>query len=343
MHSLGIRPCLVALAAAGLPAAQAQNKGATGTSLSGILAQAPRSAKLQPGDINVTAKANAIVADHVSAAAMLYAAAALEDMQFFAVADRVADQFLSGKLPVAGSAKTALAKYVRERPQRLDASARSRMYSHVLGGSSTSDPNANADFAPLWARFLGAVHDYERQLSKKSKPTNKPNAQAASAVAVHDAARNLAVNLSSHGYGAVMFAAVELGRHVRELQALLSDPELLQSYQARDMWELIDRVAKQELGKTANVSRQRTLAASGSDVLHWLSTVAQPLESSGGAAKVATSLLSSRVPQAVRDLNRVLTPKQKLLAHSKTQVPNVRALCLDKKRRPVPCRVRLEK
>ncbi len=272
-----------------------------------------------------------IVAQNLEAAAVLYSASALEEMELFAVADRVADQFSSGKLPVGG-AKGAVAGYLAGRSDRLSAQERRRLYGHVLGGGSTATPNT--EFSPLLARFLASVSKFEqrRALLKNTKKT-------VSASKVHAAARDLAQNLSNRSYGAVGFAAAVLARHIRDVDALLSHPDVLAAYGCKDVWQLVDKVAKEQLGKNVNTVRARTRAEAGGAILTWLGKVAAPLASSGGAPELAASLAASHIPEKVRNLSRVVSTKHEIAG---VQTLKIQALCFDKKRRLVTCKVTLK-
>jgi hypothetical protein len=283
------------------------------------------------GALVVTAKPTEIVARNLEAAAVLYSASALEEMQLFTVADRVAAHFSSGKLPVGG-AKNAAATFLAGRSDRLSAQERQRLYGHVLGAGSTANPNT--EFSPLLARFLASVSKFERQraLVKNTKKT-------VSAAKVHAAARDLAQNLSNHSYGAVAIAAAMLARHIRDVDALLSHPDVLAAYACNNVWQLVGKVAKDQLGKKVNTVRARTRAEAGGAILAWLGKVTAPLAASGGAPELAASLTASRVPEKVRDLSRVVSPKQEILS---AQTVKVQALCFDKKRRLVPCKVQLK-
>lgn len=52
--------------------------------------------------------------------------------------------------------------------------------------------------------------------------------------------------------------------------AILSEPEVLGAYGARDPWQLIDHLSRLELGGTRDVARRQALAASGTILLGWL-------------------------------------------------------------------------
>ena len=65
---------------------------------------------------------------------------------------------------------------------------------------------------------------------------------------VRKAARDLAANLSLHGYGWANFMATELRQQIKDATELLSDKQIQSAFGARDMWQVIDQVAMQELG-----------------------------------------------------------------------------------------------
>ncbi len=325
----------VALALSFPAAAQLDSKSSD--PLSKPFGEAPKLPKSAFGALVIEAEPNKILKRNLEAAAVIYAAAALEEMQLFAVADRVAAQFASGMLPVSTGAGDALYRYTRTRSQRLSEQERRRMYGHVFGGGrSTGGVAPNREFTTLFMRFLTAVSKYERGKTIGKK-------MSASASRVHKAGRDLATNLSNRSYGAPVFAAASLARQQRDIEKMLSHPEVLKAYQVGSVWKLVEQVAKRDLGKSANTAHHRTRAQSGAAIIKWLGSVAAPLASSGGAAQVARSLSRARVPAKVRRLNRVLSPKHKLVTTQPSSSSlKVRALCFDKKRRLVACRVKLK-
>jgi hypothetical protein len=89
------------------------------------------------------------------------------------------------------------------------------------------------------------------------------------AATVRRAAHALAANASAHGAGRSK-AVRRLSADANRLRALLEDAEIRRAFGARDMWQLIERIATDQLGRRANVRRLRTLAQSGSTILQWL-------------------------------------------------------------------------
>lgn len=207
-----------------------------------------------------------IVADNVKAVAAIMFAAALEDLKFFAVADKISEMFITGALPISrGTGGELLYRFIRQAPERMTEVERRSLYARTLGlaQGSVDEPLANRDFNDLWIRFLSAV-SYNRR-EKDSQERRRVLDET-----VFKAGRDLAVNLSLHGYGMAHFAAVELQALVRDVSNIFSAPDILASFGARDRWQLVERVSAMSLGGSVNSVRQRTMAQSGSRIVLWL-------------------------------------------------------------------------
>ncbi|HZX94672.1 MAG TPA: hypothetical protein VFE90_09150, partial [Myxococcales bacterium] len=206
-----------------------------------------------------------VIADNVSALSAVYFAAMLEDLKFFAVADKVVEQFMSGMVPVSrGTAGDALYDYFKEAPDRLTEMERRGLYARAFGlaQGSVDEPMPNREFSDLWIRFLSGVNLINRQsTAERLVVTNEY---------VFKNARDLAVNLSLHGYGAAHFAAVELQKLVKDVKRMLSFADVLNAYGVRDYNQLIERVSALYLGGPVNGVRQRTMATTGSQIIQFL-------------------------------------------------------------------------
>jgi hypothetical protein len=104
---------------------------------------------------------------------------------------------------------------------------------------------------------------------------------------------DLGTNLSLYGRG-IAFAATELQARLREIIALLNDPEIKASYGARDMFQVVARVATLELGGARNSIRYRTMANAGAVIIRWLANRASILSSSSSARLLNDFLIQSR-------------------------------------------------
>jgi hypothetical protein len=68
----------------------------------------------------------------------------------------------------------------------------------------------------------------------------------------------------------VLLASPPLIAHLREALEILDDPEILNAYGARDIWQLVETLARMELGRDFDVVRARTMAAGGTLIIGWL-------------------------------------------------------------------------
>lgn len=207
-----------------------------------------------------------IIEANVRALSVVYVAAQLEELKFFATIDKITEQFMTGMLPVTrGSGGQALYSYIKEAPTRLFNEAERRgLYARAFGFAqgAVDEPLPNREFNDSWIRFLSGVSLINRQsVYERAVTTNQE---------VTKTARDLAVNLSLHGYGVAHFAAVELQQLIKALLALGADREILAAYGARDVWQLVERVSAMFLGGSVNSVRARTLAESGKTIILWL-------------------------------------------------------------------------
>jgi hypothetical protein len=234
-----------------------------------------------------------IIQDNLKGVKMLYFASMLEEVKLFQVADKLLELFQGGMLPFGrGSAGDKLYKYWRKSINRMSEIERRNLYMRVFGfpGGDTMQGAPNREFTDLWLRFLSAVSSFVRQVTVDDLLRSRiPN--SVSEELVRKSGRDLAANLSLHGYGIAYFAGTELQEHINDVLALLNDQEIKAAYGARDMWQVVEQVSALELGGTRNIVRHRTMAQTGAVIVAWLTT---------RAAK-----LSSSVPVSVIDQNAI--------------------------------------
>lgn len=232
-----------------------------------------------------------IIGDNVRALAVLYFAAQLEDMRFFAVADKVAEQFQVGMVPLSrGSGGDRVFEFIKGAQNRFTEVERRGMYARAFGfaqgGVDESLPNR--EFNNLWIRALSATSAHARQFTSQTASTsgsdvinlNVTNStNRVHHMQVYKSLRDLGVNLSLHGYAMAHFAAVELQGTIKSIKMMLMHPDVLAAYGVRDYFQLIERVAQLYLGSNVNSIRQRVQAQSGSQIIQWIANSSPVLAS----------------------------------------------------------------
>jgi hypothetical protein len=224
-----------------------------------------------------------IVAENVRVMGPMIVSAMFEELKVFQVVDRIVEQFQQGNLPIGpGEAGRMLYRYWREAPNRMSDQER-RNFASITLGIPGGDPGGqvNREFNDLWIRFVSSVSSFVRQsevdsLLRSGTPSPISHQQ------VRKAARDLASNLSLHGYGMAHYAAREVQSQVEFMIKLLSDAEIRGCYGARDMWQVVDQVATYDLGGAKTSSRYRTLASSGTIITAWLANNVRRIHRSTG-------------------------------------------------------------
>lgn len=242
-----------------------------------------------PSDIGIdlpdlsTVEDNAIVEANIVGLQPIYFAAMFEEMKAFQVVDKLVELFQNGILPIGrgdGAAGNYLYKYWKEAPNRISEAERRNFYARAFGIPGGDDAGMpNREFNDLWLRFISAVSSYIRQ----NQLDNLLRANIPGAVTqqqVRKSGRDLAQNLSLHGYGMTYFAATDLQKQIRDVITLLSDKAIKSAYGARDMWQVIDQVTALELGGAGNSVRYRTMATAGAIVMAWLAKRSKRLSDS---------------------------------------------------------------
>ena len=244
---------------------------------------------LPPSDIEIDLpdidkmKDNSMIPPNVRAMQPVYFAVMLEELKAFQVVDKLVELFQNGVLPIGrGEAGDALFKYWKETATRISEAERRNSYARMFGFPGGDDGgNPNRDFNELWLRFVSGVSEVVRQQTVESLLRSNIPASI-NQQQVRKAGRDLATNLSLHGFGMAHFMATELQKLIKDVLKLLSDPDIRNAYGARDPWQVIDQVATLELGGAKNSIRYRTMAASGAIIIAWLADHTEELSASFG-------------------------------------------------------------
>ena len=250
-----------------------------------------------------------IIPDNLNAVRVIYYSAQLEEMKLYATVDTIVEHATTGMLPVSrGVALDRLYQWIKLTPRRINEIERRGLYARVLGLAQgpVQEPLPNREFSDMWLRFLSTVSQKFREISSTDR-------ELVSVEQIHKAGRDLAVNLSLHGYGVAHPAAIELQELLREVIDMLSDPEILRAYGVRDIWQLTDRVSALYLGGAVNGVRYRTMATSGEKIIAWLAGKA-PILASASAVGLRVSVRTATGPVATNDFRRLAELAERWLA-----------------------------
>lgn len=251
-----------------------------------------------------------IIASNLHATQAIYFSYMLEEMRLFQVVDKILDLFRQGMLPLGkGRAGDYLYRYYKDSSTRIVESERRDLYLRAFGAPG-GDPNGNLpnrDFSDLWLRFISAVSNFARQLSVE-KMLRQGIPLTVNQEQVRKSGRDLAANLSLHGYGIAYFAATELQSTISEFRDLLQNSEIKGAFGARDMWQVVDQVNANYLGGPRNSQKYRTQARSGAIVIRWLANNADRLSGRFGSDVISLDAFISPVLRSLGSDNPTVSP-----------------------------------
>jgi hypothetical protein len=187
--------------------------------------------------------------------------------------------FQNGILPVVrGDAGNLLFAYWKNAALRVSEAERRGFYARTLGFPGGDADSPNREFKDVFMRFVSAVSSFVRQNTVDNLlRSNIPG--AISQQQVRKSGRDLATNISSHGYGMAYPMATELQKEINDVMTILKNGEIQDAYGAKDMWQLVDQVAGLELAGAKNSVKYRTMASAGATVFAWLANKATQLAS----------------------------------------------------------------
>ena len=211
-----------------------------------------------------------IVHDNIRAVATLYYIYQHEKMGVFQVVDRLAELFHQGLLPLGGGAAETLRAYMLGEHSFSD-NERADLYEWALGAPGGGpDVQPNSDFRTLWLVFVAEVVAFARERG----PFELVWPETPNNATLRKATRDLAANISSHGWGMGSESA-RLAGQLREAIDVLRMPQLQQTFRARDAWQVIERVQHMHLGGAADVARYGRIADAGRRIFGWLANYAE--------------------------------------------------------------------
>jgi len=221
-------------------------------------------------DLEQSVSSYEIIPDNIFALQPAYFCSMLEELKVFQVVEKLVELFQNGVLPVVkGTAGNVLFDWWKNAALRVSESERRGFYARALGFPGGDADSPNREFKDLFMRFVSAVSSFVRQntvdnLLRSNIPGSISQQQ------VRKSARDLATNISSHGYGIAYPMATELQKELTDVMNILTNGEVQGAYGAKDMWQLVDQVAALELGGNKNSVKYRTMASSGAVVFAWL-------------------------------------------------------------------------
>ncbi|WP_196137480.1 hypothetical protein [Aliikangiella sp. G2MR2-5] len=229
-----------------------------------------------------------IIKDNLYAVQSMYFFMMLEEARLPQVVEYISEAWRRGAITLGkGPAGDALYEHHRQANERLSEIERRNFFMGTFGtpGGDPEYGKENSMFHELMLRTTSSVSQYFREFSTHNVFLSQEG--------IRKACRELAANLSVHGYGMAHYTAIELQQTILEYRDLLSDPEILRAFGARDMWQVVDQVNANYLNGLRNTYRYRIQAHSGAIIIRWLANNHQKLVGRTGLDVISTEILSN--------------------------------------------------
>jgi hypothetical protein len=206
----------------------------------------------------------------LAAGALDYVYCIGDQMQVFNVANALVLRWASGMLDIPdGKTATDLYRFHKMRPDRSTPEERAMLYTRVLNkgnGKLLSNMVPNKDFPKLWHSLMAEVAEYikKTEISRAGDVVSRGP--------IFQATKNLQYNLTEYMTGMAHRQVHEDYAFLRDALDLLKSSEIIGYFGGRrkSLWNVIEQVAKEDLGMPINTANIRSLAVEGNKVFHWL-------------------------------------------------------------------------
>ncbi|MEO9779043.1 MAG: hypothetical protein ABJH07_00115 [Sedimentitalea sp.] len=230
---------------------------------------------INPPDLEAVERYN-LVPDNIRLMGVMIVAAMFDEIRAFQCLDYCVEADQRGELVLgSGDAGRLLYNYWRDAPNRLSELERRTFCAQTIGvPGGEPGTKRNAECQPLILHLCSNVSKLINMHREAENPSYIFQQR------VRKSARDLAANLSLHGYGMAYYAADELQKQLNFVIDVLSNPEIRANFGARDMWQVCDQINTLHLpGGPRNTLKYQTLATCGTIITAWLADNTQRIMS----------------------------------------------------------------
>ncbi|BAZ11121.1 hypothetical protein NIES4071_29470 [Calothrix sp. NIES-4071] len=218
-----------------------------------------------------TTEAQGIIPENILAAGALdYIYYMGDSMQVFNIANALVLRWASGMLDVPdGITATNLYRFHKRRIERSTPEERAMLYKRVLNkgnGKMLSSMVANKDFPMFWHSLMSEIAQYIK------KTENSRSNEQVSRSPVYQATKNLQYNLTEFMTGMAHRQVHEDYAHLQDALEIIKSEEIITRFGGRrkNLWNVIETVAKEDLETSIPTATLRTLAVEGNKVFQWI-------------------------------------------------------------------------
>ena len=194
-------------------------------------------AGINPPDLESVERYN-LMPDNIRLMGVMIVASMFDEIRAFQSLEYIVEASQRGDL-VLGSSDVGqwLFNYWRDTPNRLSDLERRTFCAQTIGvPGGEPGTRRNSDFQPLMMHMCSNISKLIGMHREAEQPAYIFQQRA------RKSCRDLAANLSLHGYGMAYYAAGELQKQLNFVIDVLGHPEIRANFAARDMWQVVDQI-----------------------------------------------------------------------------------------------------
>lgn len=196
-----------------------------------------------------------------------------DNLGIYKLTDFLILNWVNGNIDIAnGPAVDKLYRHLKLKDERCDATERAMLYKRVLNkgeGEVLDRMVVNEDFSALWTKLMEEVVKYIEKIEGRAAEVDIVSKQP-----VYQAIRELQYNMTSHMTGMAPMMTREMYAHLKDCFDILNDEQVISQLATgsrRNMWVVIENLARQELKLAPNVSAFRTIAVKSNQIFRFIS------------------------------------------------------------------------
>ncbi|MFZ6009271.1 MAG: hypothetical protein ACOYXT_02890 [Bacteroidota bacterium] len=195
-----------------------------------------------------------------------------DNLGVFKLTDFLILNWVNGNIDISsGTAVDKLYRHLKLKDERSHADERAMLYKRVLNkgeGKVLDDMVINETFQNLWNKLMEEVVKYIEKIEGRSGEIDIISKQP-----VYQAIRELQYNLTANTTGMAPMMTREMYAHLKDCFDILNDEQVISQLATgsrKNMWVVIENLAKQELKEAPNVSAFRTVAVKSNQIFRFV-------------------------------------------------------------------------
>ena len=195
-----------------------------------------------------------------------------DNLGIFKLTDFLVLNWVSGNVDIGeGEVVNKLYRHLKLKDERSSEEERAMLYKRVLNkgeGKVLDKMVVNDDFSGLWNKLMEEVVKYIEKIEGRAGDVEIISKQP-----VYQAIKEIQYNTTANVTGMAPIMTREIYAHLKDCFDILNDKDIISQLATgsrKNMWVVIETLAKQELKIAPNVSAFRTVAVKGNQIFRFI-------------------------------------------------------------------------